>query len=85
MSPEEALEEVRAAAGQHGAGELATDDLWYRFHGVTYDLCRDEPLHGRLLDLFELLEEWEATVMPDRGPVEQRVRAVAQQLAELGP
>jgi hypothetical protein len=45
--------------------------------GLLHDLCRDDPLTGNYLKLFEALEEWEAT-SDSRGAASETVGEAAR-------
>jgi hypothetical protein len=81
MTPEEAEHVIRQAADAFAAGHGSIQDLFRTFHGHLHDLCRDEPLHGSFLALFQALEAWEVTT-GDRAEAERSVAAAAGSLAD---
>jgi hypothetical protein len=80
MSPDEAAANIRDAARSF-VREANVHDLWSSFHSALADLCRDEPLQGRFLDLFLALEKWEESVEPERTAARDELRRIAARLA----
>ena len=76
---------IRRAA-QHFVDESDADvrSLWSSFHGSLYDLCRDEPLDGEFLSLFQALEAWEAALPGEREEQVRNLREAAAKLSSSG-
>jgi hypothetical protein len=80
VTPDEAKGLIRDAAIRFAAGEATVVEMWSALHSNLHDLCRDEPLTGDFLDLFQSLERWEAAVSDERKVAEAEVRSVAARL-----
>jgi hypothetical protein len=80
VTPEDASDVIRQAAGRFVMGEADVREVWSALHSNLSDLSRDQPLSGDFLDLFTSLERWEAALPGDRQNVEADVRAVAGRL-----
>jgi hypothetical protein len=71
---------MRSAAQTLASGESEVREFYPLFMGLLHDLCRDEPLDGYYLAMFNALEGWEAASGDQRSIAESRVRNVAQLL-----
>ncbi len=81
VNPDGAAHAIRAAARRFVQGEVGIVEVWNALHANLVDLCRDEPLHGDFLALFQALERWEASTERRSVDLEQ-VRLVASRLVD---
>ena len=80
MSSDDARSAVNTAAKAFGNGDATIQDMWAALHGSLHDLCRDAPLAGDYLDLFNALERWESSTGHNREDEIGSARAIAQRL-----
>src|SRR5271169_1631528 len=66
MEPEEADVAIRLSAREYASGSDRPPVIWSALNSHLTDLCRDEPLDGDFLRLFQALEHWEQSVSPER-------------------
>jgi hypothetical protein len=78
---ETASDAIRQAARALSSGDGSVVELRSTLLSNLHDLCRDRPLQGDYLRLFEALERWEASVGADRNQAEDRVTTQAERLA----
>jgi hypothetical protein len=78
VTPDEARQALRSAAQTLASGESEVLEFYPLLMGLLHDLCRDEPLDGYYLAMFNALEGWEAASGDQRSIAESRVRNVAQ-------
>jgi len=71
---------VLAVAREFGTGSATVQDMWAALHGNLHDLCREGPLTGDYLDLFNALERWESSIGHDRDNEVGSARAIARPL-----
>ena len=82
MSSEDARSVVITAANAFGIGDATIQEMWAALHANLQDLCRDAPLTGDYLDLFNALERWESSAGPKRRDEISSARAIARRLDE---
>ena len=85
MEPEEAEAAIRQAASEYASGTESPPVLWSAFGSHLNDLCRDGPLTGDYLRLFQSLEHWEQSVSPERERAEDDIRHIAANLGNGVP
>ena len=81
-TPASAAADINRTAELFAQGDVDVLAMWDSFHRNLYDLCRDEPLSGHFLNMFEALEAWELSVGPGRSDAEEVAREVARLLAQ---
>ena len=81
LTPAMAADEITRTAQQFAEGHVDVRDMWLAFHSNLNLLCRDEPLSGDLLALFEMLEGWETSADVARPTAVEAARAVARRIA----
>ena len=62
------------------SGDGSGADLRSTLLSNLHDLCRDHPLEGDYLSLFQALERWEASVGTERNSAENDIKIVADRL-----
>ena len=80
-SPQTATELIRRSAEAVTSGDGSVADLRSTLLSNMDDLCRDRPLEGDYLNLFQAIERWEASVGTDHATAENEIKAVAERLA----
>jgi hypothetical protein len=83
MEPEEADVAIRLSAREYASGSDRPPVIWSALNSHLTDLCRDEPLDGDFLRLFQALEHWEQSVSPERERAEDDIRRIAASLGGL--
>jgi len=73
-TPDTAAELIRQSAQALSSGGRSLAVLRSTFLSNLHDLCRDRPLQGSYLILFEALERWESSVGDDRNKTEDNSR-----------
>jgi hypothetical protein len=84
-TPDSAAESIHQAADAFISSDNSLADLLSTLLSNLPDLCRDRPLNGDHLGLFQAIERWEAAVGDDRDVAEYDVKAVAVRLAAAWP
>jgi hypothetical protein len=79
-TPESAALVVRQAAQAFVLADGSVKELWSTLHSSLHDLCRDHPLEGDYLRLFEALEHWEKSVALDRSDADLEIHQIAERL-----
>jgi hypothetical protein len=79
-TPETASDFIRQSAQALSSGGGSVPELRSTLLSNLHDLCRDHPLRGDYLNLFEALERWEASVGADRNEAEDEIKTIAERL-----
>jgi predicted ATPase len=82
MEPQEADAAIRLAAREYASRSESPRVLWLAFQFHLQDLCRDGPLTGDFLRLFQAFEQWEQSVSPEREQAENEIRYIAASLGD---
>jgi hypothetical protein len=80
-TPQTATELIRLSAEAVTSGDGSVADLRSTLLSNMEDLCRDRPLQGDYLNLFQAIERWEASVGTDHVTAENEVKLVAEHIA----
>jgi hypothetical protein len=80
-TPETVSHLIRQSAQALSSGGGSVAELRSTLLSNLYDLCRDHPLQGDYLDLFEVLERWEASVGAERIEAEDDIKTLAERLS----
>jgi hypothetical protein len=80
-TPDSASELIRQSAEALSSGSGSVAELRSTLLSNMHDLCRDRPLEGDYLSLFQAIERWEASVGTDHEIPEDEVMGVAERLA----
>ena len=76
-----ATELIRRSAEEVTSGDGSVADLRSTLLINMDDLCRDRPLEGDYLSLFQAIERWESSVGPDHDTAQSEIKDVAARLA----
>lgn len=74
---------IRLAAREYASGSDRPPLIWSALNSHLTALCRDEPLDGDFLRLFQALERWEQSVSPERERAEDDIRSIASSLGKM--
>jgi hypothetical protein len=80
-TPETASRLIRQSARALSSGGGSVAGLRSTLLSNLHDLCRNHPLEGDYLNLFEALGHWEASVGADHKEAESYIKTVADRLA----
>ncbi|WP_433667522.1 hypothetical protein ACQP06_27975 [Nocardia sp. CA-136227] len=72
---------IRDAALPFLQGRTSVLDFRGDFHAAVQAITKDRPLRGLEIDLFDVLGEWEATIVERRPDVVDRMRRIARDAA----
>ncbi|GAB4583761.1 hypothetical protein [Nocardia sp. IFM 10818] len=72
---------IRDAALPFLQGRTSVPDFWGDFNTAVRAITKDRPLRGLEVDLFDVLEQWEATTFELRPDVVDRMRRIARDAA----
>jgi hypothetical protein len=84
MNPDEAEAAIRAEAGAFASRSADVREMWAAFQSNLHALCRDAPLNGDFLEMFNALEAWEAATGDGRESAVESARAIARRLSSQG-
>lgn len=77
-TPQAATELIRQAAEPLTSGQGSVTHLRSTLLSNIHDLCRDHPLEGDYLGLFQALEPWEASVGTEHDEAQHQIKTVAE-------
>jgi hypothetical protein len=75
-------ESIRSAAMRFLRGDSSVVDFTYAFRAAVNEVTSGRPLDGVEIDLFDLLERWEAAGWADRPAVVDELRSAIRQFAD---
>ncbi|MBF6547173.1 hypothetical protein [Nocardia brasiliensis] len=72
---------IKDAALRFLQGTTSAADFWGEFNAAVQAVADDRPLRGLEVDLFDVLEQWEATIFELRPDVVDKMRRIARDAA----
>ena len=72
---------LRHAAKALASGQGSVTHLRATLLSNIHDLCRNHPLEGDYLGLFQALERWEASVGTEHNEVQHEINTLAERFA----
>ncbi|MFB8277540.1 hypothetical protein [Nocardia colli] len=75
---------IKAAALEFLQGMTSVLEFRSEFTTAVWLIAEARPLHGVEIELFDVLEQWEATIFPDRPAVVDRMRRIAEAAVATG-